>query len=126
MLRKKGKMPNCILGSSYSKEYEGTDSLGIPRGAVKPGDKVLLIDDLVATGGTLIAAIDLVKRCGGSVIEAACVVELKCLNAAEKFKASGHQDVPIWAMMSESILTLDGLNDPSIPTDGYVDDGAPH
>ena len=126
MLRKKGKMPNAIHGQKYDKEYDGNDALGIPRGAVGEGDKILLIDDLVATGGTLVAAIDLVKSQGASVVECACVVELKFLHAANLFATKHHDDVPIWALMSEDILTRDGLNDPSIPTENYVDDGAPH
>ena len=126
MLRKEGKMPNAITGAKYSKEYAGNDSLSIPRGSISEGDRVLLIDDLVATGGTLVAGIDLVKQMGGVPVEAACVVELKFLNAKKKFAENGHSDVPIWALMDENILTLDGLADPSIPTDGYKDDGEAH
>ena len=80
----------------------------------------------VATGGTLIASVDLVKLVGGIVAECACVVELKFLNAGAKFAENGHSDVPIWAMMDESILTLDGMADESIDTEGYVDDGEAH
>jgi adenine phosphoribosyltransferase len=126
MLRKKGKMPNAITGAEYSKEYAGNDALSIPRGSVGKGDKVLLIDDLVATGGTLVAGIELVKQMGGVPVEAACVVELKFLDARKKFADNGHSDVPIWALMDEEILTLDGMADPSIPTDGYTDDGEAH
>ena len=54
------------------------------------------------------------------------VVELKFLDARGAFDKKGHGDVPIWAMMSEDILTLDGLADASIPTEGYVDDGEAH
>ena len=126
MLRKKGKMPNAITGKEYSKEYAGNDSLSIPRGSIAKGDRVLLIDDLVATGGTLVAGIDLVKGMGGIPVEAACVVELKFLDARKKFQEHNHKDVPIWALMDEEILTLDGLADESIPTEGYVDDGEAH
>ena len=66
------------------------------------------------------------KNMGGTVVECACVVELKFLDARGAFDKKGHGDVPIWAMMSEDILTLDGLADASIPTDGYVDDGEAH
>ena len=126
MMRKKGKMPNAVYGEQYTKEYAGTDALGAPRDAVKPGDKVLIIDDLVATGGTLIAAVELVKRLGGTVHECACVVELKFLDARAAFDKKGHQDVNIWAMMSETILQYDAMACPNIPTDGYVDDGEAH
>ena len=126
MLRKKGKMPNTVTGEAYAKEYAGNDALSIPRGAVSKGDKVLVIDDLVATGGTLLAAIELIKKFEGKIVECACVVELKFLDARGAFDKKGHGDVPIWAMMSEDILTLDGLADASIPTEGYVDDGEAH
>lgn len=126
MLRKKGKMPNSVAGKEYTKEYAGNDVLTIPRGSVKKGDRVLLIDDLVATGGTLCAGIELVKKLGGIPVECATVVEIKFLNARKKFNDEGHEDVPIWALMDESILTLDGLKDASIDTTGYVDDGEAH
>ena len=59
-------------------------------------------------------------------VDFAQVVELKFLDARGAFDKKGHGDVPIWAMMSEDILTLDGLADASIPTEGYVDDGEAH
>ena len=71
MLRKKGKMPNAVTGAAYAKEYAGNDALSIPRGAVKAGDKVLVVDDLVATGGTLLAALDLIAKFDGVVPECA-------------------------------------------------------
>lgn len=126
MLRKKGKMPNAVSGAAYSKEYEGSDSLAIPRGSVGEGDRVLIVDDLVATGGTLCAAIELVKAFGGIVVECACVVEIKFLNARAAFNQKGFSEVNIWALMTEDILQLDGLADPNIKTEGYVDDGLPH
>lgn len=120
MLRKKGKLPNSITGSSYRKEYNGDDptggdSLCMSRTAFEsfvPGEsgpkpKVLIVDDLVATGGTLIAACDLVEGCGGEVIECACVVELKALKGFEKVRAK-HEEVKVWSLISEDILTLEG------------------
>ena len=127
MLRKRGKMPNAVTGARYAKEYAGDDALQIPRGAVKPGDRVLVVDDLVATGGTLLAALDLIVGTSGGVVpECACVVEIKFLNARAAFEKKGYGAVPVWALMSEDILTLDGLKDDAIPTDGYVDDGEAH
>jgi adenine phosphoribosyltransferase len=126
MLRKKGKMPNSVAGTEYGKEYAGRDVLTIPRGAVQKGDRVLLIDDLVATGGTLCAGIELVKKMGGLPVECATVVEIKFLNARKKFNDEGHAEVPIWALMDEAILTLDGLKDPTIDSAGYQDDGEAH
>eukprot|EP00808_Paulinella_micropora_P007812 g25683.t1 len=126
MLRKKGKMPNSVSGSSYQKEYKGDNAAGgdvlcISRGAVKKGDKVLLIDDLVATGGTLLAGVELVKMFEGVVLECACIVEIKALAARKKFEDSGNGEIPIWALISESILNLKG----ELPED-YVDDGEKH
>eukprot|EP00968_Pinguiococcus_pyrenoidosus_P025153 scaffold5546_cov247-Pinguiococcus_pyrenoidosus.AAC.3 len=120
MLRKKGKMPNAITGKAYSKEYAGDDSLSIPRGAVQPGDRVLLIDDLVATGGTLAASVELVHLMGGVVVECACAVELRFLNASKLFEEKGFGQVPIWALMSE-VSTSRGRDEASW-TPSAVDD----
>lgn len=76
--------------------------------------------------GTLIAGIELVKQLGGNIVECACVVKLKALKADSKLAANGHSDVNIWALVDESILTLDGIKDPSIDTRGYEDDGDSH
>ena len=131
MLRKKGKMPNSLSGSSYKVEYGSRDGMCIPRGAVKDGDRVLLIDDLVATGGTLTAGIEVIKMCGGTVVECACVVELKMFinpdeasglpNRSKLFADKGMADVPVWGLISEDVLT----NEAKLP-EGYVDDGEEH
>jgi adenine phosphoribosyltransferase len=72
MIRKKGKLPNAVSGEEYRKEYkgdnaEGGDVLCVSRSAISPGKRVLVIDDLVATGGTLIAACDLLASVGFNV-----------------------------------------------------------
>eukprot|EP00992_Anisonema_acinus_P005356 TRINITY_DN17961_c0_g1_i1.p2 TRINITY_DN17961_c0_g1~~TRINITY_DN17961_c0_g1_i1.p2 ORF type:complete len:214 (+),score=69.73 TRINITY_DN17961_c0_g1_i1:56-697(+) len=124
MLRKQGKMPNAVSGRQYQKEYaskEGDDVLCIPRDAVKAGQRVLLVDDLVATGGTLIAGIELIKLFGGVVVECGCIVELTALNCRKKFADGGHGEIPIWALISESLLTVQGEMGPD-----YVDDGCAH
>ncbi|GAB5359342.1 hypothetical protein AAMO2058_000535800 [Amorphochlora amoebiformis] len=126
MLRKKGKMPNSVTGKEYGKEYAGKEVLSIPRSSVKKGDRVLLVDDLVATGGTLSAGIELVQLMGGVVAECACIVEIKFLNARKKLDGLGYKDVPIWALMDESILNLDGLKAKDIDTKEYKDDGEAH
>eukprot|EP00298_Acanthocystis_sp_HF-20_P001417 c11831_g1_i1.p1 GENE.c11831_g1_i1~~c11831_g1_i1.p1 ORF type:complete len:223 (-),score=93.34 c11831_g1_i1:21-656(-) len=125
MLRKKGKLPNSVTGASYTKEYAGSDSLCVSRGVLKPKSRVLLVDDLLATGGTFIAAIELLKSLDIVIAECACVVELKNLNGRQKFDKSGHSDVPIWSLIDETLLTLNGLADPEVAKN-YVDDGAPH
>mmetsp|Transcript_58931 Transcript_58931/g.133428 ORF Transcript_58931/g.133428 Transcript_58931/m.133428 type:complete len:317 (+) Transcript_58931:121-1071(+) len=123
MLRKSGKMPNTLSSKPYKVEYGQRDGLCIPRNAVKKGDRVLLIDDLVATGGTLSAGIECVKMCGGNVVECACIVELTFLvEQRQKFYDSlGIGDVPIWALISDKILQTEAKLPP-----GYKDDGEEH
>eukprot|EP00933_Yihiella_yeosuensis_P033213 TRINITY_DN26939_c0_g1_i1.p1 TRINITY_DN26939_c0_g1~~TRINITY_DN26939_c0_g1_i1.p1 ORF type:complete len:363 (-),score=77.49 TRINITY_DN26939_c0_g1_i1:171-1175(-) len=116
MLRKAGKMPNTISSAPYTKEYEGLDTMSIQKGSVVEGDKVVLIDDLVATGGTLISGLELVKACGGEVVECGCMVELKALKGRERVIKAGAKDV--FGFISEDLLTLKA----DLPDD-YVDDG---
>merc|ERR1712224_827558 len=87
-----------------TKEYEGLDVMCVQKGAIVPGDKIGLIDDLVATGGTLCAGIELVKACGAEVTECSCMVELKALNGRERcLKAVAKA---LWGFMTEDILTV--------------------
>ena len=108
MIRKKGKLPNAIAGKEYFKEYEGVlsgggDELCMPKTAISgPGKRVLIIDDLVATGGTLIAACDLMKTAGAEVVECACIVELKALGGYGKLQAK-HPGTKVWGLISENI-----------------------
>ena len=74
-VRKKGKLPYKTLQGEYNLEY-GTDVLEIHVDAVKPGQKVLVLDDLLATGGTIAASIDMVERLGGSIAAVAFLIEL--------------------------------------------------
>ncbi|KAK2994476.1 hypothetical protein RJ640_021281, partial [Escallonia rubra] len=74
-LRKPGKLPGGVISEEYVLEY-GTDCLEMHVEAVQPGERVLVIDDLVATGGTLSAAISLLERVGAEVVECACVIGL--------------------------------------------------
>ena len=132
MIRKKGKMPNCIQSSAYECEYGKREGMCLQRNAVKPGDRVLIIDDLVATGGTLSAGIECVKMLGGVVVECACVVELKMFvnppaeavgmpNRTKLFETLGMADVPVWGLISEDILTRE-----AVISDEYKDDGEEH
>ena len=82
-VRKSGKLPGKVIKTAYQKEY-GSDSFEIEVGALKKGDTVVIIDDLIATGGTAIAACDLAARSGATVAEVACLVELPFLKAREK------------------------------------------
>ena len=79
MIRKKGKLPGDTLTRVYDLEY-GTDTLEIQAGHLKPGDRVVLVDDVLATGGTAAAAIDLIRQTGAEVVHAFFVMELDFLN----------------------------------------------
>jgi adenine phosphoribosyltransferase len=131
MMRKKGKMPNSVSSDEYKTEYGGRSGLTVQADKIKEGQRVLIIDDLVATGGTLSSAISLVSLLKGTVVECACVVELKMFidpseesglpSRTKLFQQLGHQDVPVWGLISEDVLT----NEAALP-DGYVDDGEDH
>ncbi len=82
-IRKPGKLPSATLRESYALEY-GTDALEIHRDALGPGHRVLLIDDVLATGGTARAAIDLVQRLGSHLHAAAFLIELDALKGRDK------------------------------------------
>ncbi len=86
MLRKPGKLPGEKIGVDYELEY-GTDRIEMHVGHVKPGQKVLLVDDLIATGGTALAGIDLIRQGGGKVEQALFIVDLPDLGGAEKLRA---------------------------------------
>ncbi|MCR0980881.1 adenine phosphoribosyltransferase [Roseomonas populi] len=79
MLRKRGKLPGAIIGLNYALEY-GTDRIEMQADAVKPGDRVVILDDLLATGGTLAASIALLRQAGAEVPAAAALIELTSLN----------------------------------------------
>ncbi|MCK7516008.1 MAG: hypothetical protein MZV70_76590 [Desulfobacterales bacterium] len=78
-MRKPGKLPAAVEQVTYELEY-GADTVEIHKDAVEPGKKVLIVDDLLATGGTARAAYDLVKKIGGDPVGMAFVVELEFLN----------------------------------------------
>jgi adenine phosphoribosyltransferase len=82
-IRKPGKLPSACVRQSYALEY-GTDTLEIHEDAVKQGQRVLIVDDLLATGGTARAAADLVKRIGGTIHALAFLIELVALNGRAK------------------------------------------
>ncbi|HLJ62694.1 MAG TPA: adenine phosphoribosyltransferase, partial [Stellaceae bacterium] len=78
MVRKKGKLPGTTISYTYDLEY-GTDTVEIQADAISPGQRVIILDDLLATGGTLQAAIKLCRMVGGEVVAAACIIELSFL-----------------------------------------------
>lgn len=87
-IRKKGKLPGEKVSVAYSLEY-GVDEMEMHRDAVNPGDKVLLVDDLIATGGTAEAAVKLLKEMGADVIAACFVVDLPDLGGRKKIESLG-------------------------------------
>ncbi|SIS36692.1 adenine phosphoribosyltransferase [Salimicrobium flavidum] len=82
-VRKEGKLPRETINVDYGLEY-GQDVLTIHKDAIKPGQRVLIIDDLLATGGTIEATINLVEQLGGEVAGCAFLIELEYLNGREK------------------------------------------
>lgn len=84
-VRKKGKLPYETIEESYNLEY-GQATLEIHKDAIKPGQRVVIIDDLIATGGTLEAIIKLVERLGGIVVKVCCLIDLPDLGGKEKIK----------------------------------------
>ena len=95
-LRKKGKLPHKTIAVDYALEY-GFDTIEMHLDAFLTGEKVMLVDDLIATGGTAIAAVDLLRRGGAEVVGAAFVVDLPDLGGAARLAAMG---VPIQVLVS--------------------------
>jgi adenine phosphoribosyltransferase len=94
-IRKKGKLPRATVSIAYSLEY-GIDEMEVHDDAVAPGERVILVDDLIATGGTATAAVSLLQRMGAGV-EAACfVIDLPDLGGAQKIRDLG---VPVRTLM---------------------------
>jgi len=87
-VRKPGKLPRNTIQEGYSLEY-GADTLQIHEDAIHEGENILLVDDLLATGGTAEASVKLIQRSGGKVIESVFVIELPALKGAEKLTALG-------------------------------------
>jgi len=93
MVRKKGKLPGGTIAHDYDLEY-GSDTIEIVDDAIAPGQRVVILDDLLATGGTLAASIELFNKVGAKVVGAACIIELTFLNGRDKF------DIPFDALIS--------------------------
>jgi adenine phosphoribosyltransferase len=87
-VRKKGKLPGKTVSQDYQLEY-GIDVMEMHRDAIQPGDQVLLIDDLIATGGTAEAAVKLIQSMGGEIVGASFVIDLPELGGADKLRARG-------------------------------------
>jgi adenine phosphoribosyltransferase len=87
-IRKKGKLPWKTIGQEYTLEY-GIDAMEIHADAIRPGARILIIDDLIATGGTAEAAAKLVRRSGGEIVGATFIVDLPELGGAKRLSALG-------------------------------------
>jgi len=87
-IRKKGKLPFTTVAETYELEY-GSATVELHTDAVKPGDRVVLIDDLIATGGTMMAGRRLLERLGAEVIEGAAIVDLPELGGSRKLREAG-------------------------------------
>ncbi len=87
-VRKKGKLPWKVIGEDYALEY-GTDRVEIHEDAVKRGEQVIVVDDLIATGGTAFAAIKLLERAGAYVVGCSFVIDLPELGGADRLRALG-------------------------------------
>lgn len=87
-IRKKGKLPAKTIGCDYELEY-GTDRIEIHEDAISAGENILLVDDLIATEGTAEAAVILIKKCGGNIVECSFVVELPELGGKKRLEAIG-------------------------------------
>lgn len=88
-VRKPGKLPSKVISESYELEY-GSDSLEMHEDAITKNDKVIIVDDLIATGGTIGAIIKLIERLGGEVVEVVSLVELSFLNGRDKINKPIH------------------------------------
>ncbi len=86
LIRKKGKLPGETIGQEYQLEY-GTDVIEVHTNSINEGDQVLVIDDLLATGGTMLAACKLMERLGGNVMGVAFVIDLPDLKGSEKLSS---------------------------------------
>ena len=95
-LRKKGKLPHQTRAVEYALEY-GRDSMEMHLDAVREGEKVMLVDDLIATGGTALAAVQLLREAGAEIMAAAFVVDLPELGGAARLKAAG---VPVSTLVA--------------------------
>ncbi len=93
MVRKKGKLPGATIEHVYTLEY-GTDTIEIQDDAVEEGQRIVVLDDLLATGGTMAASIELFRNAGADVVGAACIIELAFLEGRSKL------DVPFSSLVS--------------------------
>ena len=95
-LRKRGKLPHATRAVEYALEY-GEDAIEIHLDAIRPGERVFLIDDLIATGGTALAAVQLLRESGAEIVDMGAVIDLPELGGAARIRVAG---VPVTALVS--------------------------
>jgi adenine phosphoribosyltransferase len=95
-IRKRGKLPAETISVAYALEY-GEDVIEMHRDAIAPGERVMLVDDLIATGGTALAAVELLRRSGAEIVAAVFVVDLPDLGGAARLRAAG---VPVSTLVA--------------------------
>jgi adenine phosphoribosyltransferase len=95
-IRKKGKLPHTTVSIAYSLEY-GIDEMEMHEDAIEAGQKVILVDDLIATGGTAVAAVKLIRKIGASVVAACFIIDLPELGGASKLR---ELDVPVRTLIA--------------------------
>ena len=98
-IRKKGKLPYATVSESYTLEYGDVTTVELHTDAVKSGDRVVIVDDLIATGGTMIAACSLIKKLGGKIVECAVVNDLLYLNGSKRIIEQGF---PVFSILEYS------------------------
>lgn len=99
MLRKPGKLPGDKIGTDYALEY-GTDRIEMHTGHIRAGQHILLVDDLIATGGTAMAGVELIRRGGGIIDTALFIIDLLDLGGAKKLRLAG--------VKTRSLIAFDG------------------
>jgi adenine phosphoribosyltransferase len=95
-MRKRGKLPHATRSVEYALEY-GTDVMEMHLDATRPGERVILVDDLIATGGTALAAADLLEQAGADIVGATFVIDLPDLGGGDRLRARG---LPVSALVS--------------------------
>ncbi|MSO64802.1 MAG: adenine phosphoribosyltransferase [Alphaproteobacteria bacterium] len=88
-VRKKGKLPAATVGQDYQLEY-GTDRVEVHTDAILEGERILLVDDLIATGGTALAVVKLIEQVGGQIVGCAFIIDLPDLGGAQRLRDAGH------------------------------------
>ena len=89
-IRKKGKLPGKVIKKEYALEY-GTDTIEIHEDSIKKGERVLLIDDLIATGGTMLASCELLELIKVKIVECACIIDIPDVGGSKKLKIAGYK-----------------------------------